>query len=113
MLHLFLRRTLPFPLPVSHCMAQLMVSSPAVVDHLWPLLWCVCVCVCVCVVTAEELSATDEKTDTEKADMRIVQAAAQEVTETYTCVHSFQCVYFSLRAGLNQAQSHPGARSAG
>ena len=28
---------------------------------------------------AEELNATDEKSDTEKADMRIVQAAAQEV----------------------------------
>ena len=28
----------------------------------------------------EELNATDQKTDNEKADMRIVQAAAQEVT---------------------------------
>ena len=29
--------------------------------------------------TAEELSVTDAKADTEKADMRIVQASAQEV----------------------------------
>ena len=43
----------------------------------------------MCVYPSEELNATDDKTDTEKADMRIVQASAQEVV--YVCMHVCMC----------------------
>ena len=64
------RRKLSFLLLVSHGLPLAVLT----------MLWCHMSLRIIHTTFTEELNATDQKTDNEKADMRIVQAAAQEVT---------------------------------
>ena len=70
---------------------------------------------CTLFSTAEELSVTDAKADTEKADMRIVQAAAQEVlaSSSFLLRHLLTCINTVLSLGVGQAWSCFGAWSCG
>ena len=55
-----------------------------------------CTCTCTCVPCVDELPVDSTSSDGEKADMRIVQAAAQEVSAPCTCTCTCSTMYMYI-----------------